>query len=144
VTTLQALGYIARDSLDLAIYLWPISVALAVAAIAALTVGFPLRDVHLRRKFAIVVVPYAMPIIIMTIGAFLRYDGPPHPQWVEPPEWRGWVLSSALVANIVAVIAVVVVSQGARIRVAAAAVPSIWLSLSSGFVAGVAIAGVGP
>ncbi len=144
MTTLRAFGYVARESMDLAIYLWPISVVLAAAAIAALTFGFPLRDAYLRRKLPIVFIPYAMPIVIMGIGAVLRYDGPPHPQWVEPPEWRGWMLWSALAAHVLAVIAVVVLTRGARIRAAAVAVPSIWLSLSSGFTAGFAIAGVGP
>ena len=130
--------------MDLAIYLWPVSAVLAAIAIAAITIGFPLRDASLRHKLTFVLIPYAMPIVIMVIGAVLRYDGPPHPQWVAPPEWRAWVLWFAVLANILAVIAVVMLARGARIRAAAVSVPSIWLSLSSGFIAGVAIEGVGP
>jgi len=92
----------------------------------------------------ILAIAYAIPITVMVVGAVLRYDAPRELGYVEPPAWKAAVLCAGLVAHIGAFVARVVVLRGARIRAAAVVLPSIWLSLSSGFVAGIAIAGVGP
>jgi ABC-type spermidine/putrescine transport system permease subunit II len=144
MTTWQAFQAMAFHSLDLAVYAWPISVALAVLAAGALMVGAPLRNQVFRRRLRLMLFTYVIPLVIVAIGAFLRYDGPRAPEYIEPPAWRGAVLWGAVVVHLAALIAAVTLMKGARLRVAAIVLPGIWLSLSSGFMAGIAIAGVGP
>ena len=129
--------------MDLAVWLWPVSAAIVVAAVVAFGIGVVRGNTPLRRTWAIVAAGYAMPILVIAIGAVLRYDGPPPPQWIEPPEWRGWLLWAVLAANVIAIIAVGILTQGARIRATIVALPSVWLTASSVFVAAMAILGRG-
>lgn len=128
----------------MAILVWPISLALAVGAVVACTFGSSLLDSRFRLGLKFIALGYAMPIAIIVVGAVLRYDVPREFAYVEPPIWRGVVLYAVLLANIVALAAAVKLMHGARVRAAALALPSIWITLSSGFMAGIAIAGVGP
>jgi hypothetical protein len=144
MTTWHAFEAMAFHAMDLAIYAWPISAALAAAAICALAIGAPIRDQLFHRRLRLMLVTYVIPVVIMAIGAFLRYDGPPAPEYAEPPAWRVAVLWAAVATHIVAFIATVTLMRGTRIRAAAIVLPGVWLSLSTGFVAGIAIAGVGP
>ena len=129
--------------MEFAAWLWPISLALAVAAVGAFCAGFIRGSVPLRRKWIVVLAGYALPVVVIAIGAILRYDGPPSPQWIEPAAWRGWLLWGVLVVNVLAVIAAAILIQGARIRATFLALPSIWLTTSSVFVAAMAILGRG-
>jgi hypothetical protein len=117
---------------------------LIVVALGAVIFGAPLRESTFRRKFSLLLATYAIPVVIIGVGAILRYDGPPAPGWAEPPAWRGAVLWAVVIAHVAAVVAAAILMRGARIRAVAVGLPGIWLSLSSGFVAAVAIGGVGP
>ena len=125
-------------------YAWPITVVLIAGATTALVFRAPFRDPRFRRGLKLLLISYAIPVVIIVIGAVLRYDGPRAPAYVEPPVWRGIVLWSAILVHIAVLVAGVIFMRGARIRAAAVVLPGIWASLSSGFVAGIAIAGVGP
>jgi hypothetical protein len=144
VTTWDALQAIAFESMKVIVAAWPVIVVLALTAIAGLIVGLPLRNPQLRRKVALLLTLYAIPIVVIGIGAILRYDGPRAPQYVEPSVWRFVVLYGVVLSHLLIFIAAVIFLKGARIRAAAVALPSIWLTLCTYFIAGIAIAGVGP
>lgn len=129
--------------MDLAIHAWPITLAFGLSLVAALLVGSPLRDPQLRRRMRMLPLTYVIPILIVAIGAVLHYDGP-RPEWVEPPSWRIAVLYALVSAHLLAFLVAVVLMKGARIRTAAVVLPGIWLTLSTYFIAGIAIVGIGP
>jgi len=144
VTSAAAFRELAKHSLDLAIYAWPISVVLVTLALVALFYGNPLAQAQFRRGLRIILPTYAFPLAMIIVGTLLRYDWIAHPTWTEPPDWHGAVLSGVLILHAIAIITVTLVMKGLRMRSAAIILPGFWLSLSSGFVAGIAIAGVGP
>jgi len=128
--TTQALLALTTHSLDLAAYAWPISVGLVIVAVLALTVGSPFRSLTFRNHLSLMLATYLMPLI--------------QPNWVEPPPWRGAALWAVIVIHAVALVAAPALMKGVRLRSLAIVLPSFWLSLSAGFMAGIAIAGVGP
>ena len=143
MTTWQAFQAIAFHSLHLTRYVWLVSVALVLAAVAALVIGVPLRHAQFRRRFGVLLLTYLIPVVIIGIGAVFRYDGP-RTEYVEPAAWRGAILWGVVLAHILAVAAAVILMRGWRIRVFVVSLPGLWLSLSTGFVSAIAIAGVGP
>ena len=139
----QLFHQLAAHSLDLAIYVWPLSLAVLLAAAIALFVGDPFRNPHLRSRFPLLLITYVFPVVILIVGIVLRYDGPPHPHWVEPPLWRGVVLGGVIIVHALTLAVAAVLMRGAQIRAAAIMLPGFWLSLSCGFVSAIAIGGVG-
>ena len=135
---------IATDTFEFALYFWPISLGMLVLGLVALGAAWHSRNQSLRKRPLVFLIPYGMPLVILLIGTLLRYDGPPHPNWREPPAWRGWVLLASLVLSLVFVVRGVVVMRGARLRSAAGLVPALWLAVCTYFPCGFAIAGVGP
>ena len=142
MTTWQAFSYLALHSLEIASYYWEVSLLVACGTAVVIVVGAWTSDT--KRRVWLALLPYAAPILMVALGAVLRYDGPPHPHWVEPPAWRGLTLWVVLAANIAGVVAVAVFARGARILATGVAIPSTWITLSSGFIAAIAIGGVGP
>jgi hypothetical protein len=144
MTSADAFRALVRHSLDLALYAWPISLVLIAVALFALFYGKPLAQLQFRRGLWAILPTYAFPVAVIIVGTVLRYDWVAHPTWTEPPDWHGVVLWAVLVLHAIALIAVILVLKGVRMRSAAILLPGFWLSLSCGFVAGVAMAGVGP
>jgi hypothetical protein len=140
----QALSTITRHSLDMAMFAWPVSLAVLVAALLALTVGSPFRDSTFRKRMPWILASYVLPPAVVVVGAVLRYDWVRHPNWVEPPAWHGAVLWAVILIHAVVLIAGPVFLRGIRVRSAALVLPGFWLSLSAGFIAAIAIGGVGP
>lgn len=137
-------GHLVRNSLDIVIYAWPLSLVLVVAALLAFFVGYPLKQPQFRRRLRVILPTYLFPIAVLFVGAVLRYDWQAHPKWVEPPDWHGAILWTVLIIHVVVILAITISSKSARIRSAAILLPGLWLSLSSGFMAAIAIGGVGP
>jgi hypothetical protein len=140
----DALVEITKGSLDVALYAWPVSAAVVIPALIALTVGSPFRDPVFRSRLSLMLTTYAFPLAVVAVGTIFRYDGPSHPSWVEPPSWYGAVLWSVILMHALAVISAPILMKGVRLRSAALVLPGLWLSLSAGFVAAIVIAGVGP
>jgi hypothetical protein len=97
-----------------------------------------------RKGLRLILATYAFPVVFIIVGTVLRYDWVAHPIWTEPPDWHGVVLYAVLLLHAIALIAVTLVLKGMRLRSVAILLPGFWLSLSGGFVAGIAMAGVGP
>src|SRR5438045_6713777 len=108
----ETLGEIARHSLDLAILAWPISLVVLVGALVALTVGSPFRNPIFRRRVPVVLLTYVFPVAVAIVGTVFRYDGPPHPGWVEPPQWYGHVLWAVIAAHVSASVAAPIFLKG--------------------------------
>ena len=122
--------------------MWEVTVPVVVVAAILIVVGYRFRDATAKRRLWVSALPYIAPVVIIALGAILRYDG--GRPWVEPPQWRGDTLWVTLVANVVAVVAVTVFARGYRLLTFGVTAPSVWLSMSGGFMAGIAIGGVGP
>ena len=144
VTTWDAFQAIAVESWKVAAATWPVILVLGLVALAALAIGAPLRNPQLRGKAALLLSTYAVPVVVMGVGAVLRYDGPRASQYVEPATWRFAVLYGVVLSHVLMLVAAAVLVKGARVRAVAAILPGIWLTLCTYFVAGIAIAGVGP
>jgi hypothetical protein len=140
----ETMWEITRHSLDLAILAWPISLVVLSAALLALAIGSPFRDPLFRRRLPVVLLTYVFPVAVAIVGAVFRYDGPPHPSWVEPPPWYGIVLWAVIAVHGLVAISAPIFLKGVRARSTALVLPGVWLSLSAGFIAAIAIAGVGP
>ena len=141
---MDVFGHLLRSSLDLAIYLWPISLVIVLSACVALFAGHPLRQPQFRDRIRVVLLTYLFPVAVLVVGAVLRYDWKANPKWVEPPDWHGWVLWTVVIFHIVVLLAIAIASKSARLRSAAILLPGLWLSLSCVFMAAIAIGGVGP
>src|SRR5262245_26900449 len=115
-----------------------------VLGVGALVASWRLRDQKLQKRALLFSIAYGIPVLILLIGTLLRYDGPPHPNWREPPAWRGWVLLVPLVLSLLLLVRAVVVMRGARLRSAAALLPALWLAICAYIPSGFAVAGVGP
>src|SRR5262245_1330681 len=135
----ETLLEITKHSLDLAIYAWPISLVVLGLAFVALTVGSPFREALVPSRMLWLVLTYGFPVVVAVVGAVFRYDGPPHPRWVEPPAWYGAILWGVIAIHGLAAISVPIFMKGIRVRSAALVLPGVWFSLSTGFVAGIAI-----
>jgi hypothetical protein len=134
----------ARESFGVAVLAWPISLGVGALALIALAAGSPLKNSEFRRRLRVPLISYAFPFAILLVGYVLRYDGPPHPHWVEPPKWHGVPISALLIAHTAALIAAPILAKGARVRVVALLLPGLWLSWCASLIAGIAVAGVGP
>jgi hypothetical protein len=137
---------LTKQSLGLAIVLWPASVLLVVVLVLALTVKAPFRDPAFRRFVPVMFVTYGFPLLVLLVGTVFRYKWPAgNPSvYVEPSALHVAVLWAVIAAHAVALIASPIFMRGVRIRSAAIVLPGFWLTLSAGFVAAIAIAGVGP
>jgi len=144
VTAGDALVEITKGSLDVALYAWPVSAVVALPALIALTLGSPFTNPIFRGRLPLMLTTYAFPLAVVVVGIIFRYDGPSHPDWVEPPSWYGTVLWSVILMHALAVISVPIFMKGVRLRSVALVLPGLWLSLSAGFVAAIVMAGVGP
>jgi hypothetical protein len=134
----------ALEVMDIVAYLWPVSLAVTSAAALALIIGSPLRDPKFRSRLPFLLTSYAIPLLVLLVGTIFRYSGPPHSNWQSPPDWYGIPLGVVLIAHAALLVATPIIMKGARLRSLAILMPSVWLTLSSWFVAGVVIAGVGP
>jgi hypothetical protein len=130
------------ESFDLVIYVWPITLGVIAAALFAAFFGTSLLSAQFRSRLWLLVIPYVFPLVVLAVGAVLHYDGPGHPQWVEPRAWLAMLLAIVLF-HIVAALAIATYLKGMRVRATALLLPSIWLTLSCGLVAAIAIVGVG-
>jgi len=129
---------------EVALYGWPISLAVLAGAIGSLLIGRPLQSAQFRQRLRLLVVTYVVPFAVLAVGILLRYDGPRMPEYVEPPAWRGAVLWGVTALHAAIVVALAVFMKGARLRAIALSLPGFWLSLCATFVSGIMIAGVGP
>lgn len=143
ISTATAFSRIAVGALDIVAYLWPVSMAVSVAAVLALTIGSPVKDPKFRSRLRVLFATYAIPPVLLLVGAIFRYAGPPHPHWEAPPDWYGVPLYAVLIAHATVLVAAPIVMRGARLRSVAILLPGIWLSLCCWFVAGISMAGVG-
>ena len=137
---------LTKESLGLAILLWPVSVVLVAVLALALTVKSPFRDPAFRRYVPVMFVTYGFPLVVLLVGTVFRYKWPAgNPSaYAEPPTLHVVALWTVIAAHAVALIASPIFMRGVRIRSAAIVLPGFWLTLSAGFVAAIAIAGVGP
>jgi steroid 5-alpha reductase family enzyme len=134
---------LASASVGVAIKLWPITLAILTIAVIALTVGRPLQDRAFRQRLPLLLITYALPLIVLIVGTIFRYDWTNHPTYVEPPYWYGLLLWGVVAIHGLTLIAAPILMARARLRSAAIVMPGFWLTLGAGFVAGIAIAGVG-
>jgi hypothetical protein len=141
--TSEALQALAVESWRIVAYAWPITAVLFLAAVMALSVGLPLRNAAFRGRLMLPALTYIFPVVVLFLGALLRYDGPPAPAWVEPAAWRGIMVWVFVVLHVAALVAVTVLLRGARIRAAAIVLPGVWFTLVAGFLAIIAIVGRG-
>jgi len=139
LTASQAAYALTTHSLELARYLWPVSVVILLAAVLAIAIRPPIRDPRFRKALPWIVATYAFPLAVLGVGTVLRYDGPPPPNWVEMPSWRGGVVWGVVIAHGLAAVALAIAHRGVRLRSFALALPGVWLSVSVGFVAILAI-----
>ena len=139
----QTVYGLTTHSLELALYLWPVSVVILLAAVLAIAIRPPFRDATFRKALPWILATYAFPLAVVGVGTVLRYDGPPPPNWVEMPSWRGAVVWAVVIAHGLAAIALALVRRGVRLRSFVLALPGVWLSVSVGFVAILAIYAVG-
>ena len=137
-------GYLALEAGEFLLYYWPVSVVVLALGLVGLAARWRMRDPPIRQHLLIFAVPYVVPLAILLAGTLLRYDGPPHPHWREPPAWRGWILFALVVLNVILVVAAVVIMKRARVRSLAAFLPALWLSLCAYLPSGFAVAGVSP
>jgi len=124
-------------------YFWPISVGVFPIGVFALIVRSAHQDSPFRGRVRLLAVPYAFPPLVLLLGTVFRYNGPPHPNWREPPAWHGWLLFAPLVLHAVWWITASVRMKGSRLRSAAILLPSVWLTLCAFLLAGFAVSGVG-
>jgi hypothetical protein len=139
LTAGQTAYALTTHSLDLALYLWPVSAAILLAALLAIAIRPPFRDEAFRKAVPWILATYAFPVAVVAAGTVLRYDGPPPPNWVEMPHWRGAVVWGVVIAHGLAAVALAVFRRGVRLRSFALALPGVWLSASVGFMAILAI-----
>ena len=132
------------NTAEFLVYFWPVSIAVLALSLIVVTVWPPFRDPRFRGRLPLFAVAYGFPLLVLLTGTLLRYNGPPHPNWREPPAWRGWALFAVVVLHVILSIAAVVVVRGARVRSAMALLPAVWLSFCAYVPSGFAVAGVGP
>jgi hypothetical protein len=135
---------LVADAGECFVYFWPVSVSVLSVSLVVLTVRPPFRDPRFRGRLWLFAISYGFPLVVLLIGTLLRYDGPPHPNWREPPAWRGWTLLGAMVLHVILSITSIVLMKGARVRSAAALLPAVWLSFCAYVPSGFGVAGVGP
>jgi predicted permease len=141
---MDVFGHLVRSSLDIVIHAWPISLLLVLAALVALFVGHPFREPQFHSRVRAILLTYLFPVAVLSVGALLRYDWKANPKWVEPPDWYGGVLWGVVAIHVAVLLAIVIGSKSGRLRSAAVLLPGLWLTLSCGFMAAIAIVGVGP
>jgi hypothetical protein len=125
-------------------YFWPISVAALIVATLALSIRSPFRNPRFRKMLPVLVIAYAIPVLILLGGTLLRYNGPPHPRWQEPPAWRGYFLWGLVAVHVVLALLGFARATSVRLRAAGVFLPSIWLSVCAVYPALFSVAGVGP
>jgi hypothetical protein len=125
-------------------YFWPISAAALIVAALSLSIRAPFRDSRFRKLLPLLAAVYAMPMVILLGGTLLRYDGPPHPRWQEPPAWRAYLLWGLVGVQVLLVLVGIARGTSVRLRAAGALLPSIWLSLCSVYPAIFSVVGVAP
>jgi hypothetical protein len=123
------LGYMFEAMGEFLVYFWPVSVAAVAIGVPAFTVGKPFRDLRLRRIVPFAALSYSVPLVFLVAGAVLRYDGPAHPYWREPPAWRAYLLWSFVVIQAVLVVAALIRAKSRGARAAGVLIPPIWLSV---------------
>lgn len=129
---------------EIVLHYWWISLLLVALAVAALTLGSPLRNSAFRSRAGTMALVYVIPFIILLVGAALRYDHSVPTSYREPPLWYGIALWAPVALYALVLVASIVFSKGARLRSTAFLAPGLWVSLCATVSAGFAIAGVGP
>jgi hypothetical protein len=136
-------GLLAQHALEITIVVWPVSAGLIVVALSAVLVGAPLRLPKIRLQPYSMLATYLFPTVLLLVGVTFSYDWHAHPKWVEPPDWYGGILWAVLMIHAILLLTISISAKGARLRTAVILLPGFWLSLSCGFIAAIAIAGVG-
>jgi hypothetical protein len=142
--SIRFFGYLALEAGEFLVYYWPVSVAVLVVGFVGFAARWHLRNPPIREHLLLLTIPYLMPLAVLLAGTLLRYDGPPHPNWREPPAWRGWVLFALVILNVILMAVAIVIMKRARVRSVAAFLPALWLSLCAYLPSGFAVAGVAP
>jgi hypothetical protein len=142
--TMHAFLAIAKLTAEVTAHYWLVSVVLAVCAVTALVVGRPLHVQSFRRLASVIRVAYAIPVVIVLLGALLRYEHVSQYMYREPPISYGIALYAPVTAYLLVVLACAVLLRGWRLRSTALLGPGLWVSLCATLAAGLAIAGVGP
>ena len=140
----SALVALATLTGEIVFHYWWISLLLVALAVAALTLGSPLRNPAYRSRAGTMALLYVIPFIILLVGVTLRYDHSISTNYREPPLWYGIALWAPVALYALFLVASIVFSKGARWRSGAFLAPGLWVSLCATVSAGFAIAGVGP
>jgi hypothetical protein len=135
---------VAEGAGEFLAYFGPVSVAALVLTISALSIRSPFRDPRFRKLLPLLATMYAIPALIVLAGTVLRYNGPPHPRWEEPPAWRAYSLWVIVALQVVVVLVALVRARSVRLRAAGVLLPSIWLSFCSVYPAMFSVVGVSP
>lgn len=134
---------IASQTGEIVLHYWPISLALLIGAIAALTIGSPLGSSAFRRRAGTMALAYLIPLAIVLVGTVLRANQTPTNYGV-PRFWQGIALWAPLALYLLTLVAALVLSKRERLRSVAFLAPGLWLSLCATLLAGFAIAGMAP
>lgn len=134
---------ITNVSFHVVLDLWPVSLGVLVAAILAFTVGNPLRTPAIRRRLTLLLITYAIPLLIVVMGAVLRFPGPPRMFTEARQSWRVDMLWWVLLIHALVVLAAPILMKGVRLRAFAILLLGFWLSVTSGFLVEASLQGVG-
>ena len=145
--SLSVLWYLVVETLDVALWAWPVSLAFFALGLLGLLVPKLRRGGSLeRRERQLISVSYLIPLAMLTVATVLRYDlyGPPHPNWEAPPDLFGLLLWAPFAIQLCLVLLIAGLAKGRRLVAVTATLPSVWLSLCTLLPGAVAISGVGP
>lgn len=122
-------GHMILEAGQIFTYAWPISIGVFALAVC----GYFLRRAEPISTHGKLMAPlmaiYIFPFALLALAVLLQYDGPPHPDWREPPAWRNLTISAALIIDILVVVAAVAYVKGQRLRTIALMFPALWMAL---------------
>src|SRR5690349_19177138 len=131
-------GFLVRSAGELAAYLWPVSLALAVAAAFAIRARRSHRDQLARLGPWSLFGMFSAPFLVLAAGTAFRYElyGPPHPHWQPTEDWFGVMLWLPVVLQVVLFVVVLFQQKHSRLSAAGVLLPALWLSFCAVFPAG--------
>jgi hypothetical protein len=139
---MNAVRGITTDALWVAVANWPVTVALFVVGIAAVTLGSPLRSETFRRYAIAVLGTYMFPVLTIIVGVILRYEGRVT-GWVYPPRWAAMTLYAIPLLHMIALVTVVSLARGNRMRATSQSLLGMWLSFCATFASVAALTNIG-
>lgn len=112
------------------LWLWPATLVVLFILLASLL--WPLNKIgaHFEGSSFVWVLSLGFPLLLYLVAFLLRYDGPNHPEWEAPPEWRHKLVLAVLILHVIAVLIYSALKKGRRVRVLAMCVPGVYLSFA--------------